>query len=157
MLSGVLLAGGSAAEEPVRGPVPEEQRVIIRLMAMNHEKIDRSVELIERGYRSRTTSDDPEVAAALIAHVRYMKTRMDSGGRVRNWDPAFREIAAYHDRIDTTVRELANGLEIEAVGKDLEAAAVARNHARIVSGFAAEGSAAVQRTHEPVHGQGRRE
>jgi hypothetical protein len=149
----VLLATLLAATvwaEPERGRLPDEQQELIRLLAAHHQEIQRTVETTESGYRSRTTSANPEVAAALIAHVRYMKRRMDSGGRVRNWDPAFREMAAYHDRMTVKVCELPDGLEVEVSGKDPSAVAVARNHARIVSGFVAEGRAAVERKHKPV-------
>jgi hypothetical protein len=151
LLASLLLAASTAAELPPRGPLPAEQQDLIHLLAANHKKLKRAVEPTQHGYRSRTTSDDPELVAALITHVRYMKRRLDSGGRVRNWDPAFREMAAYHDRLETTLRELPDGLELEVVGTDAAAAAVARNHAHIVSGFVAEGQAAVDRKHDPAH------
>jgi len=142
-----LLLIASAQAEPMRGPLPAKQQELIRFMAVHHTEIHRVVELTEHGYRARTTSENPEVAAALIDHFRYMKQRMDSGGRVRNWDPAFREMAVFHDRMETKLHELPNGLEVEVTGKDAEATLVARNHARVVSGFAAEGRAAVERKH----------
>ncbi len=145
----VMLAA-PAQSEPMRGPLPEEQQELIRLIAADPGKIQRVAESTEHGYRARTTSEDPLVATALVAHVRYMKKRMDSGGRVRNWDPAFRELAKFHHRMETNIRELPDGLEIEVTGKDPEATLVARNHARIVSGFASEGTTAVQRKHSPA-------
>lgn len=136
--------------EPMRGQLPEEQQKLIRLLSTHHEEIRRTVELTSDGYRSRTISKNPEVAAALLAHVRYMKKRLDSGGRVRNWDPAFRELTEHYADLITVIRELPDGLEIEVSGKTPSAVGVARNHARIVSGFVSAGRAAVERKHEPA-------
>lgn len=136
--------------EPMRGRLPDEQQELIRLLSKHHGEIRRTVEMTSDGYRSRTTSGNPEVAAALIAHVRYMKKRLDSGGRVRHWDPAFREMTAHYADLTTVIRELPDGLEVEVSGNNPSAVEVARNHARIVSGFVSAGQAAVERKHEAV-------
>lgn len=145
-----LIGAPAVAGEPMRGPLPAEQQEIIRSLADRHEAIHRSVEWTDTGYRARTTSDDPEVVAMLLAHVRYMKARLDSGARVRNWDPAFSEFAAHYDLLKTKIHEVPDGLEVEVEGADGDAAAIARNHGRIVSGFVSEGQEAVARKHEAV-------
>lgn len=150
LLFSCLIVASAFAGEPMRGPLPDEQQEIIQRLADQHEAIQRSVEWTDTGYRARTTSDDPEVASMLIAHVRYMKARLDSGARVRNWDPAFSEFAAHYEQLKTKIQELPNGLEVEIEGENQYAFEIAQNHGRIVSGFVSEGQEAVARKHEAV-------
>ncbi len=129
----------SSAEDSFRGPLPERQREIIHRMAADHEKIHREVELNEKGYTARTTSDDPEIAALLKEHFAYMKKRMGAGAMVRRWDPAFVEMVEHHDDIEVTGKEIEKGLEVRVVGKTEDAINVAKNHAEIISGFVRTG------------------
>lgn len=139
------------SSESMRGPLPAEQQEIIRQLAANHQKIERKVEWTTTGYRATTTSLDPDTAKLLIAHVRHMKARLDSGARVRNWDPAFAELVAFYDRMNTTIKEIPDGLEVEVRGLDADAVKVTQNHGRIVSGFVADGTKGVARKHTPAH------
>jgi hypothetical protein len=50
------------------------------------------------------------------------------------------------------IQYLDNGLSIVVVGQTPEAVKVAQNHARIVTGFTEEGSAAVRNSHLPSVG-----
>lgn len=133
-----------------RGPLPDEQREIIQLMASKHDQLKRKVKINDKGYSATTTTADKELAAKLKEHVAYMKKRLDSGAMVRRWDPAFEEMVEYHDQLDTLIRDLPNGIEVVVTGKTPEAIKVAQNHAKIVSGFVKEGDVAVQREHKPA-------
>jgi len=135
------------AADPLRGPLPEEQRALIRQLAAGHEQLERKVERIDDGYRATTTSADPKLAQALVTHVRYMKKRLGAGAMVRRWDPAFRELSQHSEHLETRLRVLENGVEVEVRGTTPEAVRAARHHATIVSGFVAEGAAAVRREH----------
>ncbi|WP_269526819.1 hypothetical protein [Coraliomargarita parva] len=133
--------------EPMRGPLPAEQRGLIHDMAQQHEAIERTVEMTETGYKATTTSQDAEIAASLKAHVKYMSERLASGAMVRRWDPAFVEMIEHHGDISVDVEELEDGIQVIVTGKTPEAILVAQNHARIVSDFAAKGPEAVQAKH----------
>ena len=137
-------------QRPMRGPLPDEQRQLIHAMASAHDKFMREVELTETGYVAKTTSEDPEIVAMLQEHVAYMKKRIDGGGMVRRWDPAFVELLAHHEDIEVTIAELENGLEVVVEGKTPQAIEVAQNHANIVSGFVDLGFEAVHREHSAV-------
>ena len=122
------------------------QEAIHRLFA-SHEKIKRTVELTDTGYKSRTVSDDPEVAKTLQKHVREMRKRLGSGMMIRRWDPAFAELVEHYSEIDHEFKEVSGGVEMIASGKNPEAVKVAQNHARIVSGFVDKGPEQMHATH----------
>jgi hypothetical protein len=113
----------------------------------NHTKIKRSVELTATGYKSRTVSDDPEIAKTLQKHVREMRERLGSGRMIRRWDPAFAELVEHYEDIDHEFKEVDGGVEMMAAGKTPEAVKVAQNHARIVSGFVEKGPAQMHEKH----------
>jgi uncharacterized protein YdcH (DUF465 family) len=113
----------------------------------NHTKIKRSVELTATGYKSRTVSEDPEIAKTLQKHVREMRARLGSGLMIRRWDPAFAELVEHYEAIDHEFKEVEGGVEMVASGKTPEAVKVAQNHARIVSGFVEKGPTQMHEKH----------
>jgi len=135
-------------ETSFRGPLPEEQREIIRYMADHHDELKRTVEFTDDGYTAVTTTENQDLAAKLKEHFSYMEKRLDSGSMVRRWDPAFAELTEYYDQLETDVAFLDNGIQVTVTGKTPEAAKVARNHARIVTVFTEKGSDAVRSSHE---------
>lgn len=134
----------------MRGPLPAEQQEIIAEMAKRHRDFKRVVELTEGGYQATTTTTDKDLAAKLKAHLNYMAARLDSKAMVRRWDPAFVELVEYYDQLDTKITELDDGVRVVVSGKTPDAVKVARNHAKIVTGFTQEGDKAVQREHKPA-------
>lgn len=143
-------AGRGPQSREARGPIDPEHNRLIQMLAANHNAIERFHEITTDGYRARTTSKDPELAAALKSHVHYMKARLDAGLPVRQWDPAFREVFQHHAAIQTEFTDLDNGIEVVVRGTTPEAIAVARNHGKVVSGFVADGPQGVQRHHDRV-------
>ncbi|QQL45804.1 hypothetical protein [Sulfuriroseicoccus oceanibius] len=139
-----LLAG------PTRGPLPKEQRDTIHQLAAHHTTISREVTLTEKGYTATTTSTDPKVAKLLQSHIKYMLKRVEGGGRVRQWDPAYREMGRYFAQLTTEVEPLENGIRVTITGESPEAVKVAQNHAHIVTKFIEHGAKEVQSKHEPV-------
>jgi hypothetical protein len=132
---------------PTRGPLPDDQREIIHHLAAAHDAIARTVTLTPVGYEATTTSQDPEMAAMLKAHVSYMKARMEAGLMIRRWAPAFVEMVEHQNDIRVEVTELDNGIFVRVEGDTPAAILVAQNHAKIVSGFARDGATAVHRSH----------
>ena len=133
--------------------MPPELRKNIHTLFDNHDAIQRKVELTEKGYTATTTSTNPEIAAVLKAHVKQMGDRLESGLMVRRWDPAFEEYVAYYKQLDHQFTALENGLKITVTGKTPAAVKVARNHAKVVSDFAAHGWTAHDRTHPKAMSQ----
>lgn len=74
------------------GPEMMEDTISIRQLLMQHEKIDRSVENLENGIRTRTVSDDPQIAAAIRTHVRQIKDRMEEKKPIRQMGSVFQEL-----------------------------------------------------------------
>ncbi|MCP5539958.1 MAG: hypothetical protein H7A53_03195 [Akkermansiaceae bacterium] len=131
--------GGHGVEADFRGA--------IHALFDAHAELDRSVTLTEDGYRAETTSENPEVAATIQRHVREMRDRLDDGFSVRHWDPAFVEFRQYYDQLETAIEEIPGGVRVVVKGKTPEAAKVAQNHAKIISGFVAKGSEQMHQTH----------
>ncbi|NNC88492.1 MAG: hypothetical protein HKN82_08560 [Akkermansiaceae bacterium] len=155
VLLSVFLTCAGRGEPPVRGPLPEEQKKIIHFLAEHHDELRRKVTLRKEGYAASTTTDNKELAAKLKEHFAYMKKRLGSGAMVRRWDPAFVELVKFHDQLTTEVEYLEDGISVVVTGKTPEAVKVARNHARIITGFTTKGAAAVRERHDAVHDGGK--
>ena len=113
----------------------------------NHEKIKRTVEMTDSGYKSRTVSDDPEIAKTLQKHVKEMRERLGAGMMIRRWDPAFAELVEHYKDIDHEFKEVEGGVEMVAKGKTPDAIKVVQNHAKIVSRFAKLGPDEMHESH----------
>jgi hypothetical protein len=129
-----------------RGGMGGFQEAIHHLFA-NHTKIKRAVEITETGYKSRTVSDDPEIAMTLQKHVKEMRERLGSGMMIRRWDPAFAELVEHYTDVDHEFKEVPGGVEMVVKGKTPDAIKVAQNHARIVSGFVEKGPEQMHASH----------
>ena len=135
---------------PGHGRMSDDFRGVIHSLFAEHEKVERSVELTDDGYRAKTTSKDPKVAAMLRKHVSQMESRLDGGLSVRHWDPAFVELRDHYDDMSITLEKIDDGIAVSVVGKTPEAIAVAQNHAKIISGFVKKGDEQMHATHAAV-------
>ena len=151
--SGVILAepsektSGTAEEKSGYGPMSADFRGVIHSLFAEHEKVDRSVELTETGYRASTTSKDSKVAATLQKHVAQMESRLEGGFGVRHWDPAFVELREHYDELGIEVKNIEGGVSVTVVGNTPEAIKVAQHHAGIISGFVEKGGEQMHATH----------
>lgn len=132
------------------GRMPDDFRNTIHALFSDHEKVDRDVELTKTGYRATTTSDDPKVAKLLQSHVAQMQQRLDAGMGVRQWDPAFAELREHYRDLEMKIENVQGGVSVAVVGKTPEAIEVAKNHAKIVSGFVKKGDSQMHATHSAV-------
>ena len=130
--------------------MPPEARQNIHLLFDQHAQVRRSVDLTPTGYKARTESEDPKVAAALRAHVQQMSERLKKGLPVRRHDPAFAELIEHHDEVTLSVSPTDKGLEVTVTGTTPAGIKIAQNHARVVSDFAAHGWEAHDRSHPAV-------
>ena len=113
-----------------------------------HDKITRKVVELPDGIESWTTSADPELVAALPAHVDGMVGRMKEGSVVHGFDPLFRKVFAAAGQIEVTVEPLAGGIHVIERGKTPLAVAAIRAHAQVVSWFQQLGFAEAHRCHD---------
>ena len=120
-------------------PMPVEARENIHSLFNQHDLIQRSVELTEKGYIAVTETDNPELASILKSHVRQMRARLKSGKMVRRWDPAFPEMVMHYQDMEHQIKPTEKGLKVIVTGTTPEAVKVAHNHAQIVSAFAKNG------------------
>lgn len=132
------------------GRMSDDFRGVIHALFENHEEVERAVEVTEKGYRATTTSKKPEVAAMIQKHVGQMKSRLEGGAGVRHWDPAFAEFRDFYDEMVIEVKEVEGGVSVAVTGKTPEAIQVARNHAKIVTGFVEKGPEQMHATHPPA-------
>lgn len=108
----------------------------------NHERLQRTVELIPEGVRTRTTTTDPDLVESLRDHVRQMAALIEGGGRIRNWDPLFREIFNRRESIEISIADVDDGVEVIETSADHDVALLIQAHARKVDEFVARGRAA---------------
>lgn len=136
---------------PVQGQgMPAENRANIHTLFSNHDKLTRTVTRTEKGYVAVTESDDPQVVAALRAHIKQMSSRLESGLMVRRWDPAFAEYVAHYREIKHRFEKTKQGVRMTVTGKTPAAIKVAQNHAAVISEFIKDGWSAHDRTHPAV-------
>lgn len=149
LMAGILVSCSVSAQPAGRGMASEAQAEIHALFD-NHGQVRRMVTKTEDGYQALTESDDPKVAAALKKHVKQMEARLESGLRVRRWDPAFEEYVEHYADMTHAFEETEKGVKATVKGKTEAAAKVARNHAGVVSAFAAHGWSEHDKTHPAV-------
>lgn len=139
---------GTAVSDAEPGTVAYDRDVFQTLLG-NHELIRREFREIADGIESVTESDNPEVAALIQDHVAAMKVRIESGSRIRMWDPMFREIFDNADKIRLEFENIPKGVRVRETSADPYVARLIQAHAKVVSGFVARGSAESQLAHEP--------
>lgn len=130
--------------------MPPEAREEIQSLFAGHARITRNVVETPEGYTATTESDDPALARILQSHVQRMEARLKDGLMVRRWDPAFAEYVEHYDEMTHAMTPTEKGMKITVTGRNPTAIAVARNHAKVVSGFVTDGDAAHHRKHPAV-------
>ena len=130
------------------GPEMMEDMRPIREMLMNHEQIERRVEDLPNGVKTWTTSENPQIAAAIQKHVRQMHERIKEKKPIRQMDPLFREIFKHADKIEMEIEDLPNGVLVLETSEDPQVVKLIQQHAhKAVSEFAGQG---MQRAMEPT-------
>ena len=122
------------------GPGMREDMQVIHRLLRGHGEIERHVENIADGIRSRTTSEDPHLADLLRTHVQQMKERVERGDPIRRMDPVFREIFEHHTEIEMDVKAVRGGVVVIETSDNPQVELLIRQHAhRAVSEFVAAG------------------
>lgn len=125
---------------------------VIHSLLSHHAEIRRKVEDLPNGVRTVTTSQDPEVAKLIRAHVWQMKARMKEGRPIRQMDPVFRELFRHHKNVRLAPKEVPGGIQVTETSDDPQVVLLIRQHAhQAVSGFVRYGMPrAMQPTELPV-------
>jgi hypothetical protein len=97
-----------------------------------------------------------EAAQAITRHVQEMRQLLETGGRVRMWDPLFRELFDRADEISMEIEELEDGMQVTETSDDPGVAALIQAHARKVTEFIERGPAAVHEETPLPAGYGQR-
>lgn len=119
----------------------ETARVLVH---QHRQEIERQVEELDNGVVTVTRApSSPEAAEAIDRHVREMKRVLESGGRVRMWDPLFREIFDHADKITMEIEKLEDGVRVTETSADAEVVKLIQAHAHKVTEFLDRGPAAV--------------
>lgn len=130
------------------GPEMMEDMMAIRKLLMQHEKINRQVENLDNGVKTWTTSEDPEIAAAIQKHVRQMHERIKENKPIRQMDPLFREIFDNAEKIKMEIKDMENGVLVIETSEDPRVVKLIQQHAnRAVSEFVKQG---MQRAMQPT-------
>ena len=125
-----------------------EQDIIQNLVA-NRQYIKRNLTKTETGIVASTWSLEDNVSGWIKTHVQQMKALMDSDdGVIRQWDDLFREAFALRDFHRMNVNYTDNGVEVEQIGDNDCAVAIAQAHAAVVSLFIERGQAETRLNHE---------
>lgn len=149
---GTLVAAGwvlpvlAQGPPPGRGPNQPEMRTIHALFA-DTSKVQRRVQEIPGGIEAFTESKDPKVVALLQEHVAAMKRRLESGARIRMWDPLYRVLFDHADKIKMHWETTPNGVKVVETSDDPYVVRLIREHGKAVSGFVKEGIDGMHREH----------
>jgi hypothetical protein len=142
-------AGGAGANPDAsaeKGTLAYDRGVFSEMLE-KHERIVRSVREVEGGVETVTESDDPRVAGLIVEHVEAMKGRVETGKRLRQWDPLYVAVFDAGSKIKLEIEKTGKGVKVRETSDDPAVAALIRQHAGVVSGFAARGSEESAREH----------
>jgi hypothetical protein len=118
---------------------------LVHGLLANHRVITRTVEHLPDGIRTLTTSDDPEVARLLVAHVASMERRLDEGEVFNLFSHTIPTIFENYDRIRTRIEYDSRGVGVVQTSDDPALVAALQAHAAEVTELVDEGMAAMMR------------
>ena len=134
--------GGGGANPDAAAPVNTlaHDRDVFTEMLQKHEKIRREFREIDGGIESLTESDDPRVAGLIAEHVEAMKRRVETGARIRQWDPIYVAVFDAGTKIKLDIERTGKGVRVRETSTDPAVVKLIRQHAGVVSAFAALGT-----------------
>ena len=114
-------------------------------LLFNNTKINRSVTKLPDGIRTRTESDDPQVAQALKAHVASMSQRLQDGREFNLFSSTLPILFENRDRIISKVEATEKGMEVTRTSTDATVVAALQGHAGEVTELVQDGMLAMRR------------
>ena len=143
----IFLLSFSSFAQRGSGGYGREYKDVFHFLLKQHSTIFRDVEVIERGVKTYTYSEDSKVAYHIKKHVNQMKVLVESGKRIRNWDPLFNAIFDNYELIEMKVIEKEKGVEVIETSYDPYVAKLIQEHAKVVSLFVKNGFEEARRSH----------
>ncbi len=122
-----------------------EESTELAVMFRNFELIEREVENLPNGIRTRTFSTDEDVMNTLVSHVIGMIDRVDTGRdpKVRIQSPTLDILFERRASLSTQIEVTETGITVTRTSTDPEVVAALHAHAAEVSAMADRGMAAV--------------
>lgn len=123
-------------------------RAVFQRLLMQHDKIRRDIQNLDRGVETLTESEDPEIAKLIQKHVRQMYARVEKEQPIHQRDPLFRELFRHADAIEMAWEDTEKGIRVREVSNDPYVVKLIQAHAQVVSQFVANGPKEAQRNHQ---------
>lgn len=135
-----------------RGPMRNDpqfraDRAVFHFLLTHRDQIDRQVENLPNGIRTKTESDDEAVVEKIWEHVDSMIVRVEEGRPIHVRDPLFAELFRHADKIEVDVKHTDHGVVVTETSDDPYVAKLLHEHARVVSLFIERGHEEVRRNH----------
>lgn len=144
-LTGLMPLSGQ--EGPGRGNQLAHDKSVFHALLEGHSRLKRTVTMLPDGVETLTESEDPTLAKHLKDHLQAMKTRMEKGHPIRQWDPLFVAIFQEAGKVDIRFEPTAKGVRVWEQSKDPRVARLIQAHAQVVSGFVKRGFDEASREH----------
>lgn len=125
----------------------DEDRELFQFLLKNHKKITRTVKELPDGVETLTESGDPEIAAKIKEHVKWMQYRVEETKPIRMRDPLYAELFRHTDKIEMVRVETKNGVRVTETSDVPYVAKLIQSHAKAVSGFVNRGFAEAMKNH----------
>lgn len=126
-------------EQPAGPRTLTYDKSVFQSLLADHAKIRRVVTLTSTGVEAVTESDDPDVARRIKDHTLAMQRRMQTGSRVRAWDPVFVDLFDNHEQVSLRVTTTDKGVSITESASSPAVVALLHSHALGVSEFVRQG------------------
>ncbi len=158
VVAAVLLAPGLAAArcgspacrgmgQGPGGPQHDADHAGFQFLLAHREQIHRTVSVRPDGVETLTESDAPDVAAAIVTHVRAMAERMKTGRPIHARDPLFAAIFQNAEAITVDIQPTEHGARVLETSTDPWVAKLIQAHAEVVTQFLEHGHAEMRRDH----------
>jgi len=103
------------------------------------------VELLPKGVKATTESDDPATATLIKKHVPQVYKLLQNKKNVRKWDPLFVEIFKNSDKIKMAIEPTEKGVRVTETSDDPYTAQLIQEHSKVIDNFVATGWTAAQK------------
>ena len=126
----------------------DQATAVIHRLFENHLLIDREVTHNDDGtIQTKTTSNDPSVAALLQTHVQMMHSRLKDHRIIRQCDPFFVELFDHYDEYSGLTTNVTDGVNVLLSASTACGQALIEGHTNVVTKFVETGMAEAMNMH----------
>jgi len=138
---GAKAGGGSAAA------AQQADRALIHTLLAQRDQIRRDIKNLPNGVETLTETDDPQLRAVLVQHVKSMYDRTKTGRPIHQRDPLFAELFRNAHKIAMKTELTDTGIRVVETSDDAHTVKLIQSHAQVVSLFLKNGHAEVRKNH----------